>query len=78
MRTVIMAVMCVSTLAFGMAVCGPVFAGPIENASEFQDEVIQRSEEASMNEPGAGSGSISWGDDSIAAPADSVNEETDQ
>ena len=73
MRKTVTVTMCVLALLSGAAACGPVFAGPIENASEFQDEVIQREEERSMNEPGAGAGSITWSDDSIVG-ADSGDE----
>ena len=73
MRKMVAVAIYVVAFVFGMAACGQVFAGPIENASEFQDEVIQQQEEQSMNEPGAGAGSITWGDDSVSG-ADSGGE----
>jgi hypothetical protein len=70
MRTTVTVAICVAVLVCGMGICGQVSAGPLENASEFQDEVIQQQEEQSMNEPGAGAGSITWGDDSVSGDVD--------
>jgi len=71
MRKMVLVTMCVLALALNMVVCGSVLAGALENASEFQNEIVEKEEQQSENKEAAGSGPVTWQDAGDSDNADS-------
>lgn len=79
MRKITMIAMCLISCAVSAIVCDSILAGPMENAGEFQEKIVEREEEQSSGmESGAGGDNITWQDTGGSGKADSTEQSGQQ
>lgn len=78
MRKIALIMMCLVFIAASATVCDIVFAGPMENAEEFQNKIVEQEEERTSGMVPDSGDSITWQNTDSSGGADSTDQSGQQ